>query len=115
MKKGLPRDAQHQEGHPRAGLGPSDAPSCLIGSFRVDLRIVFSGSKAKTRQPSRLFSPPMAQCCRAEIRLFSSLLFEFTATRFDKILPIKSRSLSPGALVLFGLLSPPPNRSQDGV
>lgn len=58
MQKEPPRDAQHQEGHPRAGLGPSDAPFCLIGYFRVSFRIVFSGSKAKTRRPLRL-SPPL--------------------------------------------------------
>lgn len=86
MQKEPPRDAQHQEGHPRAGLGPSDAPFCLIGYFRVSFRIVFSGSKAKTRRPSRLSPPTKVQCSKAEICLFSFLLSVFTAARFEKIL-----------------------------
>lgn len=70
MKKELPRDAQLQEGHPRAGLGPSDAPFWGIGYFRVSLRIVFSGSKAKTQAAVEAFSAPKAQCSKAEICLF---------------------------------------------
>lgn len=90
MKKEPPRDVQLQGGHPRAGLGPSDAPSWRIGYFRMSLGIIFFEEQSEDAAAFAAFSAPKAQCSQAEIFLFSFLFLEFTATRFDKILSVKA-------------------------